>query len=170
MNNKLELRQWVKEERKKLDIYKLSQVLMQGLQDTEEYQQAKNIMIFYPLKYEINLLELIKDGSKNFYLPRIEGNNLLCCPYNLGDELCESCFKTKEPLTGSLSPNLIDLVVVPALAVDVNNFRLGYGGGFYDRFLAGANIKKVVCIPRVFVVDTVFPQKHDIRIDKIISA
>lgn len=170
MTNKQRLRKWAKEERKKLDIDLLSQKLVEKLQETEEYAQAKNIMIFYPLKDEINLLSLLKDKSKNFYLPKIDGENLLCCPYNQNEELCESCFKTKEPITTPVEKDLIDLVIVPALAVDRNNYRLGYGGGFYDRFLVGVNVVKVVCLPKVFVLDSVYPEAYDIPMDKIINA
>ena len=168
--DKQQLRKWAKEERKKLDIEILSCELVKKLRESEEYKQAKNIMLFYPKDFEVNLLELTKDKSKNFYLPKINGNSLLCCPYGEDDELCESCFKTKEPLSEPVQKSIIDLVIVPALAIDKNNYRLGYGGGFYDRFLAGENVKKVVCIPRIFVIESIFAEKHDIKIDKVIVA
>ena len=126
-------------------------------------------MIYYPLKNEINLLKLLNDNTKNFFLPRIEGEDLLCCPYGKDDKLCESCFKTKEPLTNPVEKDLIDLIIVPALAVDKNFYRLGYGGGFYDRFLSQTNICKVVCLPKLFVLETVFPEKHDIKVDIVIT-
>ena len=170
MNNKQQLRRWAREERKKLDISKISLKLVQKLKETDEYRKAKNIMIFYPLEGEVNLLELLEDADKNFYLPKIEGENLLCCPFDKNTELCESCFKTKEPTTNPVGKDLIDLVIVPALAVDKNNYRLGYGGGFYDRFLSrGVNIVKISCVSKEFVLETVYPEKHDIKIDKIIT-
>ena len=167
---KQQLRNWVKEERKKLNIETLSQTLVSKLQSTEEYKQAKNIMIYYPLKYEVNLLSLLKDKTKKFYLPKINGNNLLCCPFDEKKELCESCFKTKEPLTQSINKTILDLVIVPALAVDKKNFRLGYGGGFYDRFLKNLDVCKIVCISERYVVENIYPEKHDIIINKIITA
>ena len=167
--NKQQLRKWVKEERKKLDMETLSADLVRNLKATKEYQQAKNIMIFYPKENEVNLLSLLSDESKNFYLPKIDGENLLCCPYKMGDRLCTSCFKTQEPTTNPVEKSLIDLVIVPALAFDKDGYRLGYGGGFYDRFLNGVNVKKLVCIPKEFVIETVFPEKHDIKIDKVIT-
>ena len=168
MKSKQQLRKWAKEERKKLDLKQISQKLVDKLQYTDEYKQAKNIMIYYPLKDEIDLLKLLEDKTKKFYLPRIEGNELLCCPYSCGDELCESCFKTKEPITEPCKKSLIDLVVVPALAVDKNNYRLGYGGGFYDRFLKDILTIKIACIPKQFIVETVFAEKHDVKINKVL--
>lgn len=168
VENKAILRKWIKEERKKLDIEKISQKLCKKLVETKEFQNAKNIMFYYPLDFEINLLEITNDKTKNFYLPKINGKELLCCPYLESEELCLSCFKTKEPSTLPINKNLIDLVIVPVLAVDKNNYRLGYGGGFYDRFLSDINVHKIACLPKEFVLETVFPEKHDIKIDKII--
>ena len=170
MINKQQLRKWAKEELKKLDIEALSFKLVQKLQETEEYKAAQNVMIFYPLKNEVNLLGLLTDKTKHFYLPKINGEDLLCCPYKLGEELCVSCFKTKEPLSAPIEKFLIDLVIVPALAIDKNNYRLGYGGGYYDRFLSDINVMKITCISEQFLVDTVFPEEHDIKIDKTIFA
>lgn len=170
MFTKYELRKWAKEERKKLNIKSISQTLVKKLQESDEYKSAKNIMIFYPKENEVDLLALLEDKSKNFFLPKISGDNLLCCPYNRANELCESCFKTKEPTTEPANQSILDLIIVPALAVDKNNYRLGYGGGFYDRFLEGVNITKLVCIPKELVVETVYPEEHDIKIYKIITA
>ena len=168
MTTKQNLRSWIKEERKKLDIEALSIEFVKLVKDIEEYKNSKNIMIFYPKKYEINLLGLLEDSSKNFYLPKIDDKNLLCCPFSETDELCESCFKTLEPTTNPVENSLVDLVVVPALAVDKNNYRLGYGGGFYDRFLSDIKCKTITCIPKDFYLETVYPEKHDTRIDKVI--
>lgn len=167
--NKNELRIWAKEKRKELNIELLSKKLVQQLQQLNEYKQAKNIMIFYPIKGEINLLSLLDDKSKNFYLPRIDGKNLLCCPFKSGDELCVSCFKTKEPLTEAVNKNLIDLVIVPALCCDKQNYRLGYGGGFYDRFLQNRIFKTIVCLPKELLVDTIYPEEYDVPVDIVVT-
>ena len=103
-----------------------------------------------------------------FCFPKIQDKNLLCCPFERNAELRDSCFRTKEPLTIPVNKNIIDLVIIPALAADKNGFRLGYGGGFYDRFLANTSIKKITCIPEELIVETIYPESHDIAIDKII--
>ena len=206
--NKQQLRKWAKEIRSTLDMEALSKKLVKKLSDTKEYKNAKNIMIFYPLKDEINLLSLSDDEEKNFYLPKIDGENLLCCRFDKNTELCESCFHTKEPVISPSSgfqppsplqgegfnneftptkgeglemndqePNTFtppDLVIVPALAVDKKNYRLGYGKGFYDRFLEvnkniKPSLKTIVCIPKSLIVETIFPNEHDIPVDIIIT-
>lgn len=148
---------------------KFSKILASKLKNSDVYEPAKNIMLFYPLENEVNLLSLLEDTTKNFYLPKIEGKNLLCCPYSKGCELCLSCFKTQEPKTLPVDKNMIDLVVVPALCCDKNNYRLGYGGGFYDRFLKDYTGKKVVCLPQELIVETIYPEDHDIPVDLVIT-
>jgi 5-formyltetrahydrofolate cyclo-ligase len=154
---------------KNFDKSVFSSKLVENLKKTQIYKHSKNVMIFYPLPNEVNLLSLLKDKTKNFYLPKIDGEQLLCCPYNEGDELCESCFKTLEPKSEACSKSILDLVILPALACDKNGYRLGYGGGFYDRFLETFCGKKIVCIPSLLVLDTVFPESHDIKSDLIIT-
>lgn len=166
--SKQKLRKWALEERKKLDVKTLSKKLVEKLKETDEYKHAKNIMFFYPLKDEIDLLDLLNDKNKNFYLPRISGKDLLCCPFCEGIKLRKSCFGTKEPITNPVDKSIVDLIIIPALAVDENGFRLGYGGGFYDRFLAGAKLKKIICIPKELLVKTVYPELHDIPVEKLI--
>lgn len=163
--DKKALRKWAKEFDK--SIY--SEKLVDMLRKTDEYKQAKNIMIFYPLKNEVNLLSLLEDKEKKFFLPKIDGENLLCCSFDESQELCTSCFKTKEPTTTPCDKNCIDLVIVPALCCDKNNFRLGYGGGFYDRFLKDFDGKTIVCIPQKLVINSIPTEPCDIAVDKIIS-
>lgn len=146
-----------------------SELIIKKLKETELYKSAKNIMIYYPLKYEVNLLGLLNDCSKKFYLPKTDGKNLLCCPYSKDDKLCLSLYKTQEPKTKPCDKDTIDLVIVPALACDKNNYRLGYGGGFYDRFLKDFSGKKICCIPKVLILDTVCKENFDIPVDFVIT-
>ena len=125
-------------------------------------------MIFYPLKKEVNLLPLLEDEGKNFFLPKVDGKNLLCCPYNKEDELCSSCFKTLEPQTQAVDKNSIDLIIVPALCCDKHNYRLGYGGGFYDRLLKNYVGKTIICLPKELIVESIFPECYDIAVGKVI--
>ncbi len=162
------LRKFAKEKRNELNMEAKSKILREKLIKTNEYINSKNIMLFYPIKNEVNLIPLIKDKNKKFYLPRIKGNNLECCSYNINDELSDSCFHTKEPVCEACDKNKIDLIVVPALMCDKNNYRLGYGGGFYDRFLADYKGIKISCIPKELITETIYPAENDIKMDLIL--
>lgn len=167
--DKQSLRQWARSKRKELDMEKISSILVNKLAQTDEYKNSVNIMLFYPMPDEVNLLSLLNDKSKNFYLPRIKGKELECCPYCEGDELCESKFHTQEPTCKACNKTNLDLVIVPALTCDKNGYRLGYGGGFYDRFLEDFEGIKICCIPKKLINDNFYPEKHDIKMDLIIT-
>lgn len=170
MQTKSELRKKAKEIRHSLDMKKISEKIVENIRKNEIYKQSKNIMIFYPLKHEVDLLGLLED-DKNFYLPKVDGENMLVCPYTKGDELTISEFKTEEPITTPISPELLDLVFVPALLVDEDSHRLGYGGGFYDKFLSkhALNSKKIVAIPNALIVKKLPSESFDIKIHLVIN-
>ena len=63
----------------------------------------------------------------------------------------------------------MDIIFVPALAVDNEGNRLGYGGGFYDRFLKDLKTTKIVPISKSLVFDNIPTEDFDIKIDMIIT-
>lgn len=169
MNKKTDLRIIAKNIRKTLNILKISADLVSLIQKNEVYKNAQNVMLFYPTKYEVNLLGLLSD-DKNFFLPKVKGENLLVCPYKNGDTLVQSEFNIYEPITEPISPANLDLVIVPALMADKNGFRLGYGGGFYDRFLKeNKKYFKTICpISKELYIESLPINEFDEQIDMIL--
>lgn len=168
MQKKTELRKTAKELRKNLDIKAISHKICEKIRALEEFKNAQNVMIFYPLKDEIDLLELLEE-EKNFFLPRMTGLNLNVCPYKKGDKLEVKQFGVKEPKTYPVAPKLIDLIIVPALMVDSKNYRLGYGKGFYDRLITKTNAKTVVGLPKELFIEELPTEAHDKAVDIVIT-
>ncbi len=170
MDMKTDLRIKAKALRKTLDMAEISLKLCTLVRNCDAYKSSKNVMLFYPMKDEVDLTGLL-DDNKNFYLPRVNGENLEVCSFKKGDELKKSVLKIYEPL-GKASPSeIIDLVIVPALTVDKSGYRLGYGGGYYDRFLGQNTKTKTLCaIPKELVVESLPHNDFDIKIDYIITA
>lgn len=106
--------------------------------------------------------ELIKAGKK-VYLPRVEGENIVTVQY-CGEELKEGAFGIMEPV-GQAYDGDIDVSVVPLLAVNSRGFRIGYGGGFYDRYLKGRNTLKVG-MGYGFQLEEFEEEPHDVPLDK----
>ena len=170
MENKIITRKQAKEIRQTLDINKISEEIVQNIKNLSFFKNAKNIMIFHPLQHEINLLELLKSNSeKQFYLPRMNNNNLETCPYNIDDNLVLSKFKILEPASSAVDKNIIDIVFIPALCTDKNFNRLGYGKGFYDNFLSDFKSLKICPCPDELVLEEIPTEKHDIKMDLIIT-
>lgn len=81
--NKFELRKINSLLRKSLNQVEASEKIVLKIKSLSDFLNAKNILIFYPLKFEINLLELLKVEGKNFYLPKVKEDYLEICPYGV---------------------------------------------------------------------------------------
>lgn len=169
MDNKTDLRLRAKSIRKTLDIARLSYLAAAQIRQLEIYQNAQNVLLFYPLQYEINLLDLLND-DKSFYLPKVSGHNLSICPFSIGDKLENSKFNVKEPCSNPVNPKKLEIVIVPALMADKYNYRLGYGGGFYDRFLsANLHLKTIVPIAKELFVEKLPHEECDVCVDYVLT-
>lgn len=84
------------------------------------------------------IAELLKAG-KRVYLPKIEGKNMFAVPFG---ETQKGAFGIDEP-TGQPYFGDIDVTVIPLLAVNKKLFRIGYGRGYYDKFLKDKRTKKI---------------------------
>ncbi len=170
MDNKTDLRANAKNLRKTLEIEAISQRLVEKIRQCPQYKQAQHVMLFYPCKYEVNLLALI-DDDKSFYFPRVAGQNMFVCPYKVGDKLEKSCFNIQEPCSEPVSAHILDLVIVPALMADKSGYRLGYGGGFYDRFLTENNNVVTICaVPEQLYVDKLPCDSFDVPVDIVLKS
>ena len=167
MENKTDLRIRIRNLRKTIDTENLSRIIVKNIRNMQEYNSAKNVMIFYPMKYEINLLDLLSD-SKNFYFPRVYGDELLVCPDS--GKFIKSSFNVMEPVSEPVNPEILDLVIVPALAVDKCRYRLGYGGGFYDRFLDKyPDIKTLTPVCKKFLLEELPHDTFDKATDIVVT-
>ena len=168
---KNELRKKYKEYRNKLNTVLLSQKIKQNLLKLPEYIKAKNILAYYSFGSEVYTLDYFSDTDKNWFLPKIEGENLLVCKYEK-EKLVQNKYKIYEPEgTYIENPKILDMVIIPAVAADKNGYRLGYGKGFYDRFLKNLNnsVKKVVLVYDDLFVSNIFPENHDVRCSIIVT-
>ena len=109
----------------------------------------KNIGGYYPINSEIDCLDILKKLQiRNFEisLPVIKkNNNIDFYEWSLKDSLEISNFGIPEP--SKKKKVYPDILIVPLVGFDKNNFRLGYGGGYYDRY-----IEKVTNIKKIFTI------------------
>lgn len=68
-----------------------------------------------------------------------------------------------------IEKDALDLIVVPALAFDRAGFRLGYGGGYYDRYLPGARAYTVGLARRRLIKDAVLRETHDVPVNRVVT-
>src|SRR5690606_24922582 len=90
--------------------------------------------------------------------------------YRPGDRLEKGVWNIPIPADGD--PVIPDIVIAPLVGVDVRNYRLGYGGGFFDRTLAALPKRPLVIGVGYEMqrIATIHPQPHDIPMDRIVAA
>jgi 5-formyltetrahydrofolate cyclo-ligase len=132
---------------------------------------------FWPIKEEIDIrplmVELLNQGCQ-LSLPVVQGKGrpLLFRAWRPGDALEAGVFGTLQP---SAKREVVepDALIVPLLACDEEGWRLGYGGGFYDRTLAGLRAKKTVTAVGVGFNDQLVPEvphgPSDQRLDWLLT-
>ncbi len=144
----------------------------------KELHAKKNpiIAFYYPSNYEMNILKIAHNFKKNtlFLLPKILNSNLLkFIKWNENDVLVVNKFGIPEPISVQ-KKYLPDIVLVPLLAFDNNRNRLGYGKGFYDRYLNNLSKlnKKFVAIGIAFSFQKnkkIPSSKFDFRLNSIFT-
>ena len=131
--NKEETRKYALSIRNKLANESINNKIVNELE--EAIKKHNTIGIYYPIGSEINILNIIKKyPNKKFYLP-ITRDEISFIEYKLGDTLVDAKFKTKEPV-GDITPrDMIECFIIPCVAISKTRQRLGYGKGYYDRYL-----------------------------------
>ena len=140
--------------------------VVRKLKRCKELIAADTLLLYYPLKDEIDIKPLYS-LDKKIFLPVIENNEMLFRRYD-GD-LKKGKFGIMEPTGEYYTIGSNDLMIVPAVAYDRDGYRLGRGKGFYDRFLADKKIKTIGVVSKLRVVSDVFREANDIKVDFIIT-
>ncbi len=141
-------------------------------------KRKKKISLYYPSNYEVDTLKLFnilnRQKKLSILLPKlINGKKMKFVKWNINDPLQINSFGFLEPVADrkSLKP---DLAVVPLLAFDKFYNRLGYGKGYYDKFLSKYlnNKKKIITIGLAFSFQQYkkIPNiKSDVKLDYILT-
>jgi len=135
----------------------------------------KNFGGYYPSNYEIDdldVLNLLEKKNFKVSLPIIKKDNQMnFCSWSRGDPLRVNKFGIPEPVSSKIV--YPDILLVPLVAYDNNLNRLGYGGGYYDRYIEKLEkFKKVIKIGLAFSfqkISSIPINQHDKRLDFIIT-
>ena len=130
---------------------------------------------YYPYNYEIDILQILKKFEKKKFiitLPRIKKNSQMnFFQWSTNDPLAINKFGIPEPISKMVKHP--DVLLVPLVAFDKNFNRIGYGGGFYDRYIKKIRKrKKVLTIGFAYSfqkVKKISTNNYDIKLDLIIT-
>ena len=138
------------------------------------FQQARTVMAYMAFGNEVSLKPLMNQSRhKHWVIPRTEARpepHLILHLYDPA-RLVRHRFGMLEPDINLpvIEPGELDLVLVPGLAFDRRGYRLGFGGGFYDRFLPHVTAGKVGIAAEALIVEHVPNDHFDQRVDYIAS-
>lgn len=180
--NKSEFRSKILKERDKLtkdEIRLKSKTIFDKVTSMKDYQDAEYIMAFLSFSTEVDTHGFIQESldlGKKVLIPITfpEKNEIKVSEIRSFEELELGYYNIlthKEAHLRFTDPSLIDFILMPGVVFDQEGYRVGYGGGYYDRFLANID-KKVLKLAVAFdlqIVDRVPRDSYDIPVDIIVS-
>lgn len=142
-----------------------TQAIMTQFLASDIYQQAQTIAVFMPMTFEFDMTRLLSDTSKRIVIPKtLPQRKMIFTDYDK-DELFLTPFGVRESKSDiSVIP---DLIIVPGLAWTEDGYRVGYGGGYYDRYLAGFTGETASFVYDFQIISTIERNKFDIPVRHI---
>ena len=145
-----------------------------------EFMNSEHILIYMGFGSEINTLEYVNvllDLDKKIYIPHLGGkeNPMEIVQLTNPEIQLESGYmgilELKDEFVEIIDPKILDLIIMPGVAFDKFGNRLGYGGGYYDRFIERTkkNIHLLALCYKEQLVEQVPTEPHDKVMDEIIT-
>ncbi len=180
MDKKKQLREKMKDNLKQMnddDYQTFSYELKKKLLRSKEWKEAKTIGITISTNREVDTRSIIEAGweeKKRIVVPKCfpEKKELKFYQINSFQEVEDSFYSLKEPIitmTPFVEKSEIDLLIVPGLIFDEHGYRIGFGGGYYDRYLMDYANMTISLAFDFQLVDDLPKENFDIPIQKIIS-
>ena len=176
--NKKELRNKIREQKRAMtpqQIESASQKLVELFLATEQYRQAKTIYGYLPYNQEVRTVPLLEQAladGKKVAVPKIYGDEMRFIYLPDLNQVEKGYSGIPEPIEdGPLGDDPTALVLMPGMAFDEEGHRIGYGGGFYDKFLANEPDHPTIALCYDFQIVKELPtEDFDIPVDLVLWA
>ncbi|SDW24301.1 5-formyltetrahydrofolate cyclo-ligase [Marinococcus luteus] len=142
------------------------------------WKQAETIAVTVSLKNEINTGPIIETGwqqGKRMCVPKIEPEQRGMDFYEIQafgelERTIGQIYEPKKNICPLVPPEQLDLVLVPGLVFNRQGYRIGFGGGYYDRFLKRADFSTAALIHPFQLQDRIPVEAHDVPVQTLISS
>ena len=176
--DKKELRKAIRERKRAMteaEIVAASRRLGELFLNCEQYRCAKTIYGYLPYNQEVRTVPMLQkalDDGKKVAVPKVYGDDMKFIYMDDLSAVSEGYAGIPEPTAdGPVADDQTALVLMPGMAFTKNGDRMGYGGGFYDKFLASEPEHPTVALCYDFqMVEELPTAEYDIPVDKVLWA
>ena len=150
----------------------VSEKIHENLKKISSYTNSQNIACYFPIGSEIdthNIMLGVLEQDKKMLLPKITENNMEFYIVPDLEKLEKGRFDIMEPKDSCKKAGNIDCILIPTIGISKSGDRLGYGRGYYDKFLSSTNAVKISLTYSKQIVKSIPNESHDIKIDLIIT-
>lgn len=183
MGSKAEIRKRIMEVRRSLTVDEVevkSEAILQNVLKTPEYMEADNILLYADHHNEVMTRGIFEDAlmrNKRVYFPKSDSltNTMVFYRTTSAAQLEKGFMGILEPkeniqLRYRFCANEDTLVILPGVAFDTAGFRIGYGKGYYDKFLSSKRQLSTMALAFACQIVEELPREaHDIKMDKIVT-
>lgn len=152
------------------EVITKSSIICDKIIDCERYKNSNVIYLYCSANNEVDLDKLIDDAyskGKIVAFPKVEGNEIYFYSVVSKNDLKPGYFNIPEPDITNPAP-APDLIIVPGTVFTKDGKRLGYGGGFYDRFLSQNKVYSIGVCYDFQIVDSLQTMPHDQILNEVI--
>ncbi len=149
-----------------------SKKIQKRLKKINTFRNAQKIGAYYPIGSEVLTQDIIQEllsNGKDVFLPKVMGENIEFRKIADFSSLEKGSFDIMEPKDNCQTDNDLDVVLVPTVGISPIGVRLGYGHGFYDRYLAEHKVTTISLILEKQIIKNIPKLEHDIIIDWIVT-
>lgn len=141
--------------------------ICERIKSLPEFKRAGAVMIYMPIKGEVDVTGLLSE-DKIFLTPVTRGDDIY--PAKISGETVKGAFSVPEPKDAELfDKEDINIVIVPGIVFGRDFNRIGFGKGYYDRFLKGMDALKIGVCRAFQLVGKIGSEAHDIKMDAVMT-
>ena len=136
------------------------------------FKNAQKIGVYYPIGSEVFTQDIIQElisQGKEVFLPKVVGEKMEFRKIEDFSSLEQGNFDIMEPKDGCPTDNNLDVILVPTVGISPSGVRLGYGHGFYDKFLAENKTTTISLTYEKQIIKNIPKSDHDVLIDWIVT-
>ena len=149
-----------------------SKQIQDNLRKVDFFRNAKSIGAYYSIGSEVKTLDILQEilkAGKELSLPKVVKKDLVFKKISSISDLEPGNFSVMEPKEYCEDVKKIEVIIVPAISLTRDGHRLGYGFGYYDKYLEGKKSKTMALSYSKQLIKSFSHSDHDVRIDCIVT-